>query len=454
MQRFFPYSLAMLVCIAACSGAEDGDADGGGGNRRDGSMLGPDGQVITSDGSVQNGDGGNPPAPACDPACEAGEVCNAGTCTDEITGLAGIDDVLLGDPVPFDTTVLISQQPDLSWRPSTIYKWRDFVQAVQSMYVQGVGDYRLWMGDEGDPADKRAKYALVNLAAFLAQSMKETIRYDACDENNWDSTNGYKMSNACGQLGQNYADYDCEMACPRNPSMALTAVTHARWYGAPGPLFCAPNATLAAAGLSSNGSTGRWDYSADCWPYPAKEPNFTPSTGPAWTRPACEVYAGQSAGRYVWDGSGGSVEGCCWWGRGVIQTTGRCNFGTLNHYLGRTHLQEGTHGRPAQVLYPDLDFCENPESICSDTAHPELKWIAGLFYWMSSVQGYDEGGWNYRARLKAYVDGGMTDASFIDSVSGIVNRGCHNPPCGTGPLDGGADRRANFETVLTAFGLR
>ena len=105
MQRFFPYSLAMLVCIAACSGAEDGDADGGGGNRRDGSMLGPDGQVITSDGSVQNGDGGNPPAPACDPACEAGEVCNAGTCTDEITGLAGIDDVLLGDPVPFEDEV-------------------------------------------------------------------------------------------------------------------------------------------------------------------------------------------------------------------------------------------------------------------------------------------------------------------------------------------------------------
>ena len=89
----------------------------------------------------------------------------------------------------------------------------------------------------------------------------------------------------------------------------------------------------------------------------------------------------------------------------------------------------------------------------ADTAHPELKWIAGLFYWMSSVQDYDQGGWNYRARLKAYVDGGMTDVAFIDAVSGIVNRGCHNPPCGTGPLDGGADRRANFEAALEAMGL-
>ena len=29
-------------------------------------------------------------------------------------------------------------------------------------------------------------YGLVNVAAFLAQAMKETIRYDACDENSWD----------------------------------------------------------------------------------------------------------------------------------------------------------------------------------------------------------------------------------------------------------------------------
>ena len=29
-----------------------------------------------------------------------------------------------------------------------------------------------------------------------------------------------------------------------------------------------------------------------------------------------------------------NVEGCCWWGRGVIQTTGRCNFGKLNKSIG------------------------------------------------------------------------------------------------------------------------
>ena len=60
------------------------------------------------------------------------------------------------------------------------------------------------MGDEHDSQPNARTYGLVNLAAFLAQSMKETIKYDACDENNWDATTGYPASNACGQLGQSY----------------------------------------------------------------------------------------------------------------------------------------------------------------------------------------------------------------------------------------------------------
>ena len=41
---------------------------------------------------------------------------------------------------------------------------------------------------------------------------------------------------------------------------------------------------------------------------------------------------------------------------------------------------------------------------------------------------------------KKWVDNGMNtgDASFINGASGIVNRGCHNPPnCGTGELHAG-----------------
>jgi len=46
---------------------------------------------------------------------------------------------------------------------------------------------------------------------------------------------------------------------------------------------------------------------------------------------------------------------------------------------------------------------------------------AGMFYWIRSLQTYDEG-WNYFDNLKAFVRGGMKDGAFIDAVSGIVNR--------------------------------
>ena len=71
-----------------------------------------------------------------------------------------------------------------------------------------------------------------------------------------------------------------------------------------------------------------------------------------------------------------------------------------------------------------------------------------MFYWIRSLQTYNDG-WSYMDNLKAFVRGGMTDDAFIDSVSGIVNRGCHNPPCGSGSLDGGYERKENFKKVLS-----
>lgn len=406
------------------------------------------------DGPGDSGDpGGGAPEP-CVPECGEGLVCVSGACTNEISGVPQLDQVLFDNHDRFDNEILISEQPDLTWVPSTLYRWHDFLQAAALMHINGVAGNHLWLGDEADPDELRAQMGLVNLAAFLAQSMKETIRYDACDENNWDNTNGYQISNACGQLGQDYADYDCEMACPQDLSMSMSAVTSAKWYGAPGPMFCAPDSELMAAGLMGpDGRTGRWNHGHDCWPYPATEPGFTPSTDPVYLRPDCEVYEGQRGGRYEWDSSGDSVEGCCWWGRGVIQTTGRCNFGTINHFLGQSHLDPGRFPHPSQVLYPEIDFCADPEVICASPDHPELKWIAGLFYWMTSVQDYDEEGWSYREQLRSYVESGLTGTDFIDAVSGIVNRGCHNPPCATGPVDAVQERRDNFAAVLGVMEL-
>lgn len=122
------------------------------------------------------------------------------------------------------------------------------------------------------------------------------------------------------------------------------------------------------------------------------------------------------------------------------------NFGKLNYFLGKRAHDENRDSR-----YPDIDFCQDPGIICSSKEHKELKWIAGLFYWIESLQSYDERGWNYMNELHNFVDGGMADHLFIDAISGIVNRGCHDPPCGTGEVDGKHERAGNFQKVLSTL---
>ena len=100
------------------------------------------------------------------------------------------------------------------------------------------------------------------------------------------------------------------------------------------------------------------------------------------------------------------------------------NFGKLNYFLGAGAAKDGRTSR-----YPNIDFCKDPEVICNSSEYNELKWIAGMFYWIESVQSYNKEGWDYLTELKSFVEGGMSDTSFIDGVSGIVNRGCHNPVC-------------------------
>jgi predicted chitinase len=359
------------------------------------------------------------------------------------------------------------------------------IKAVRVMATTGVGKSKLWMGEAGNHI-----YGLVNIAAFLAQCMQETIQYNACDENNWSGKevvaeaggSTYSATAACGQLHQSYQDYQCsaeedeiaggQMACDVDTDMEMRATTQAGWYGAPAKLFCAPKSKVPNA--------PRWDYQTPwCAPEQSNQHvapfeddvqldtyfDYVNSGG------SCKDYEGIKTGGWKFSGEGcvngacpGSpaplfgvpegrtdVEGCCWWGRGVIQTTGVCNFGKLNYFMGKRAAQEGRSS-----IYPDIDFCKNPGAICEPDGPGELKWVAGFFYWLNAVQPYSSGGWNYMDELKKWVDGGMTqaDVSFINGASGIVNRGRHNPPnCGTGELHGGSARVNNFRKVLRAMGL-
>merc|ERR1712072_514247 len=364
----------------------------------------------------------------------------------------------------FTGAVIAQMNPDETWAPSTVYKSPDLIAAVEKMTNTGIGEYKLL----GGLSEAEGNYSLVNLAAMLAQSMHETIQYDACDENNWDQTSGYTSANACGQLGQSYQDYKCpageeHMACEVDPEMELVASTNAKWYGAPGPMFCAPKSKVPKA--------PRWDHSAGwCDPevdYPKLQGDAFFANVNGEGSENCGVYEGQKDGGWVHcEGAGCAnaeapifgqpartdVEGCCWWGRGVIQTTGVCNFGKLNYFAGARAAREGR-----ESLFPNVDFCKRPDSICNSVEHPDLKWVAGLFFYAKEVQLYpsdDAWSFDYEAELKYFTDNGdINDRSFIDKVSGIVNRGCPSlNACSAGPTHEAHKRAENFKTVLRAFG--
>ena len=143
-----------------------------------------------------------------------------------------------------------------------------------------------------------------------------------------------------------------------------------------------------------------------------------------------------------------SVEGCMWWGRGVIQTSGPCNFGDLNAALQKLPKYQDEHGKPK------FNLCLTPELICNTKAYPELKWIGGFFYWVSMVQNYvsdDKYTWSYHDALqKAESSTGPTSldfVSFINACSGLVNRGCPAINCDAGAVDHDDFRRTYTESV-------
>jgi hypothetical protein len=134
---------------------------------------------------------------------------------------------------------------------------------------------------------------------------------------------------------------------------------------------------------------------------------------------------------------------CCWWGRGVFRhiNHGRCFFGRLNHAIGKRAAMDG---RPS--LYPDIDFCKNPEAICSSQHSNELQWVVGMFHWTKTVQTYNENGWSFMDNLRQLpLD--ITDGRFyqmLTAVDCIMKTGNHR--CNIS-----VDSRDTLKEVLTVI---
>ena len=98
------------------------------------------------------------------------------------------------------------------------------------------------------------------------------------------------------------------MECPVDTAMTITGVTHAKWYGAPAPMFCGPKTTQQPF-------TGFWDHNYECkwvllllasWArgrsFVTYFCNYSLSLpgNKGWANPpeSCDVYEGQKAGRF------------------------------------------------------------------------------------------------------------------------------------------------------------
>ena len=97
----------------------------------------------------------------------------------------------------------------------------------------------------------------------------------------------------------------------------------------------------------------------------------------------------------------------------------------LDRYVGQGAVDRGIY------VYPDIDFCTNPEAICNHERTNELRWVLGMLEW-DRVQSYVDlnSGWEYLDQLKKFVDEGMVDEEFVNGVINIVTRNCHDDSCG------------------------
>jgi hypothetical protein len=90
------------------------------------------------------------------------------------TGAAAVEETFLAMKTAIDERIFLYETPLMEWVPSSVYRFDGFFSGMQIMHSEGVAGNALYMGGE---CDRCHAYGLVNVAAFLAQAMKETIRY-------------------------------------------------------------------------------------------------------------------------------------------------------------------------------------------------------------------------------------------------------------------------------------
>ena len=109
-----------------------------------------------------------PTTPAPHPV-DAGEVLNS-----EV--FVALKRTLDDSKDTIDNELFLYQAPSYQWEPSSVYRYADFFESLRVMASEGVAGNTFYIADDREDGHI---YGLVNIAAFFAQSIKETIQYDA-----------------------------------------------------------------------------------------------------------------------------------------------------------------------------------------------------------------------------------------------------------------------------------
>jgi hypothetical protein len=190
----------------------------------------------------------------------------------------------------FTRAAFMMRAYDGSMFPSYTYRFNHFVDALATMAISGVDGNTFYLGEADElNTDRNLQgtnstegsfslvFGLVNIAAFLAQAMTESIVHDTCDEvniqplpNSTDDGIGlddgldhfrFPISNSCGQNGRSYQDeqckrsedkmYDCatQLNSEEFVSIEVTAFGQSKWPGSPGPFYCGPKTLYEATGF-------------------------------------------------------------------------------------------------------------------------------------------------------------------------------------------------------------
>ena len=282
-----------------------------------------------------------------------------------------------GDPA-VDAVLSRANVPSIAQlHASDVYTWDGFCHALRALRDVGLGNYTgsslifyLGEGNTRTGESSSRNKALINVAGMLSQCM-------------WES-GGDAPFTACDE--NDYQGW---------PTSACSQRTDGTFY----------------AELSSEIS---------CAVDPAMQ--MTAETFATWTNGPLVCAPGTV------------TEGCCWWGRGAIQTTGPHNYAALQR-----DVINGMTG------YTDINLCTNPEAMCQ---HDELKWVGALHYWTTIVQQSD----CFHPTLAAYAEDMRSGAAipscydFPRGVGGSINNGFWNTHA-----HGEAGRLRYFDAIVEAM---